>query len=375
MIKSSSAGRFDSMQKRKMIHSRNGVFMKKCLGFRMKKGITVILVFCLILTFTACGKDENKGESGLSAVNPGITNNDGSSSDVQNGSEDGNRVGSDGGYFSEEYGEYFVGGVTYKLDAATKTATATGVYEMEGTEIAMPDVIDYEGTAYKVTGAAESLLAYQEKLTVVKLPAGLTEIPASMFYGCESLSKIVIPDSVTVIGDNAFTQCFSLTEVTLSANLEKIGAEAFFGCEMLKKVVLPDSVKELGAAAFYDCSLLTSVTLSKNLKAVPDEAFGNCVCLKEVVIPEGIKEIGFEVFWGCSALKSIVIPNSVAVIGGRCFYDCTALQSVTLSASLAEIDREMFAFCDSLKIINVPSSLEEDVNEIFALEEIEIIAR
>ena len=214
----------------------------------MKKRLVLLMSLCLLLALTACGKDKNKeNNSGLTAVNPGTE---------ISAEEDGSSAGSEDGYFSGEYGEYFVGGITYTLDAATKTAAATGVYSLENTDVVMPDVIAYEGTEYKVTSAAESLLAYQESLTGVKLAAGLTEIPASMFYGCENLTKVVIPEGVKVIGDNAFTQCFSLMEITLPNGLEKIGEEAFFACEMLQKVVLPDSVKEVGNAAFYDCSLL-----------------------------------------------------------------------------------------------------------------------
>lgn len=346
---------------------------------KMKKRIVLLLSLCLLLALTACGKDDNKeNNSGLTAVNPGVENSAGN--DVSQGGSTGNEdasqdVESEDGYFSDEYGEYFVGGITYKLDAATKTAAATGVYTLDGSDIVMPDVIAYNGVDYKVTSAAESLLAYQEGLTSVKLASGLTEIPASMFYGCENLMKVVIPEGVKGIGDNAFTQCFSLIDITLPNGLEKIGEEAFFGCEMLQKVVLPESVKELGNAAFYECSLLTSVTLSKNLKTVPDEAFGNCVCLKEIIIPEGVKEIGFEVFWGCSAMKSIVIPDTVVLIGSRCFYDCAALQEVTLSANLAEVDREMFAYCESLKTILTPESLAEDLTELFAMDEVEIVTR
>ena len=350
--------------------------MKKRLGFRTKKILSWMMAGCLLLALAACGKEDTQGDSGLTAVVPGIENN--GNEDSQGGavSEDAEGL-PDGeeGYFSEEYGEYFLGGLTYKLDAATKTAQATGLSSLENTEVVMPDVISYDGCEYKVTGVAESLFAYQANLTGVKLAAGLTEIPASMFYGCEKLVNVTIPDGVKKIGDNAFTQCFSLNSMELPASLESIGAEAFFGCEMLQQMVLPDSVSEIGNAAFYDCSLLRSVTLSKNLKAIPDEAFGNCVCLKEITIPDGVKEIGFEVFWGCSALNTVVIPDSVALIGSRCFYDCAGLQEVTLPMALTEADREMFAYCEALQTIHAPENLCEELNEMFALDEVEIVAR
>lgn len=350
--------------------------MKKRLGFRTKKIVSLMMAGCLLLALAACGKDDTQGDSGLTAVDPGIGSTGNESSQGGAVSEDAEGLSdSDEGYFSEEYGEYFIGGITYKLDAAAKTASATGVYSLENTDVVMPDAIAYDGSEYKVTGAAESLFAYQTGLVSVQLAVGLTEIPASMFYGCEKLVNVTMPDGVKKIGDNAFTQCFSLNSIELPDSLESIGAEAFFGCEMLQQIVVPDSVSEIGNAAFYDCALLGSVTLSKNLKAIPDEAFGNCVCLKEIIIPDGVKEIGFEVFWGCSALKTVVIPDSVALIGSRCFYDCAGLQEVTLPVALSEVDREMFAYCEALGTIYAPESLCEELSAIFALDEVEIVAR
>ena len=173
--------------------------MKKILGFRVKKLLGLGMVLCLLLALTACGKEENKENNGLTEVNPGAENSAGDDvSQAGNAADDETSTGTENGdgYFSEEYGEYFVGGITYKLDAATKTAAATGVYTLESSDVVMPDAIAYNGVDYVVTSAAESLLAYQESLTGVKLASGLTEIPASMFYGCENLTKVVIPEGV-----------------------------------------------------------------------------------------------------------------------------------------------------------------------------------
>lgn len=347
---------------------------KETIMKRKKICLTVLLIMC-VAAFCACGKGE-EGNSGLTALTPTGTETEKAPDASQIEKEDGWDVEAilAEGYYNKEYKEYFVGGISFALDAATKTARATGTYIADTTEYYMPDSIQHEDVIYPVTGAEEGVFTGGDA-TKIRLSHNLTEISEAMFYGCEALTELVIPEGVTVIGDNAFTTCSSLRTVTLPSTLSKIGSEAFFGCTSLQKLVLPEGVTEIGASAFYECSLLKEIIFPKSLKKIPDEALNNCVCLETVTIPEGVSQIGYEVFWGCTALKSITIPDSVVLMGTRMFYDCTALEEVTLPANLLEVDTEMFAFCESLKKVYASASVAELVQESMPMAEFEVVVK
>ncbi len=96
------------------------------------------------------------------------------------------------------------------------------------------------------------------------------------------LTSVVIPDSVTVIGNGAFLNCTSLLSVTLGEGVEYIAVGAFAGCTSLEKITIPDSVLAIGELAFYECNLLTSVTVGEGLFYIGDGAFFDCYALSTI---------------------------------------------------------------------------------------------
>ena len=103
-----------------------------------------------------------------------------------------------------------------------------------------------------------------------------------------------------------------------------------FQNDILKSIVIPDSVTSIGEMAFPGCYSLTSVTIGNSVTSIGSSAFYNCTSLASVTIPDSVTSIGSYAFWCCYSLTSITIPDSVTRIGSSAFYNCTALASVTI---------------------------------------------
>lgn len=140
-------------------------------------------------------------------------------------------------------------------------------------------------------------------------------------------TEVYIPNTVKMIGDNAFSGCSGLEKVTIPEGVTKIGSHAFWGCAGLTEVIIPDSVTEIGMSVFSDCTLLHRVAMSKNVTRIPDWAFQRCRHLESFEIPYGVKSIGNGAF-EYSGLKKITIPDTVESLGWGAF-NC-ALDSICI---------------------------------------------
>lgn len=241
------------------------------------------------------------------------------------------------------------------------------------------------------------------------------------------IKKIVMPDTVTYIGEYAFgdyNDSVPLEEIVLSKNLKSIGPSAFRRCYDLKSIDIPKSVTEVGYSAFSGCSSLENVSInseidltegvfssvpavnniyddwlynengsdffiwngwlygykgnSKNpvipsgVYGIDDYLFRNSD-ITGITIPEGVKYIGYGAFQNCTALKSVKLPNSLKKIGGEAFGDCTALSSVTFGSGLKSIEYEGFGHCEALKKVVLPEGLEKLDSAFYGCENLENI--
>lgn len=170
------------------------------------------------------------------------------------------------------------------------------------------------------------------------LPAGLTLVIRSAFFGCSSLESIEWNSDLQEIDDFSFYGCSSLKTVDLHAchHLIRIGASAFEGCAALEKVILPPHLTQLGEAAFSGCSALTSVGTRRcmELQEIGGHAFMDCTSLKVLYIPHTVMRIGISAFLGCTSLERAVIPDSTQKLGMYAFHKCSALKSLSLPDSL-----------------------------------------
>ena len=160
-------------------------------------------------------------------------------------------------------------------------------------------------------------------LSNIAIPDSVTAIGDSAFSGCSSLSNIVIPDSVTAIGDFAFSDCSSLPNIVIPNSVTRIGDYAFSFCSSLPNIVIPNSVTSIGDYAFEYCSSLSNIVIPDSVTDIGDYAFEYCSSLPNIVIPNSVTAIGDFAFSGCSSLSNIVIPDSVTAIGYGAFWGCS----------------------------------------------------
>lgn len=134
--------------------------------------------------------------------------------------------------------------------------------------------------------------------------------------------------TVTKIGMGAFNNVRNtLTEVTLPNTVEIIGFQAFFNCSNLTKVIIPEGVRKIGQNAFNGCSQLTSITIPSTIENM-NTAFSGNTALSHVTLTNGISEISYSAFEGCTGLTEVEIPSSVNKIRQDAFNGCTNLSDV-----------------------------------------------
>jgi len=188
-------------------------------------------------------------------------------------------------------------------------------------------------------------------LTNAYIPDSVIMIEMGAFGDCSNLTSINIPDSVEYLGYAAFGWCNNLASLTIGKGVITIGESAFRGCSSLTSVIIPNNVKYLQNQAFSDCIKLQSVVISNSVLNIGDYAFWQCNNLSNITIPEGVSSIGMQAFEGCSKLTHLIIPNSVSDIGQAAFSSCLELKSVIIGSGIKSISQYAFGCCPLLTAV------------------------
>ncbi len=219
----------------------------------------------------------------------------------------------------------------------------------------------------------------------VVIPDSVTSIGDHAFYGCSSLTSVTIPDSVADIGPGAFWDCSKLADVTVPNGLDWKSRLAFCATPWLEtqgdlliedgvvmayvghggEVVIPEGVTGIGDCAFATYYLPYSDFFHRDV-------IDGRKAVTRVSLPDSVTRIGYSAFHGCRSLTSINIPEGVRALTGSPggtsgpFSGCESLAHIELPSTLTYLGQSAFSGCSSLTDLVIPESVAEIGQEAFA---------
>lgn len=249
--------------------------------------------------------------------------------------------------------------------------------------ITIPSEAEIDGKIYKVTHI-EALGFHECQVTKIVIPSSVTSIGDGAFYNCYTLTRINIPSNVTSIGIGVFGGCCALKDITIPSSVTNIGDHAFGVCWELKDLTIPSSVTSIGDSAFYDCKNLDLVinNTERNV-TVGSNAFEGCKSVTWEIIPDkestGLK---FEVSGTTamvakgdySKLDTVFIPSKVKIDGNvytvtgivnNAFYNCKSLTYVKVSGGVTNMGVATFSGCENLETVELGDGIKKISNSLF----------
>ncbi len=193
------------------------------------------------------------------------------------------------------------------------------------TDIVIPD---------NVTTIEKNAFAECSGLTSIVIPAKVRSIGDRAFDECTSLESATLPDKISVIGVGVFHGCVNLKTFNWKYASEdrrcliRDGELIAFAPASLKEYAIPEGVTLIYKDVFSDCAALESISIPQTVTVIGNSAFARCTALKSITIPDSVTEISNAAFNGCTGLTCVTISKNVTAIGSSAFYTCPSLTDV-----------------------------------------------
>ena len=245
--------------------------------------------------------------------------------------------------------------------------TASGNYEQIHWSLSDDGLLTISGTG-PLPDSVQPWYGNRSEINRVVIESGITRIGSESFEFCP-ITDIIIPDTVTSIGNNAFYSCGQLATITLPKSVTSIENSIFTWCDSLSNISVDPQNPSF-------CSI-DGILFSKDLKtiyvypadkdsvyyAIPDGtetigygAFFRCTKLKRILVPETVNTIVDFAFAFCNSLEDVNIPSKVTAVTS-CSFEETALEELEISSSVTSIDSCAFYQCSKLTKLTIPNSV------------------
>lgn len=187
----------------------------------------------------------------------------------------------------------------------------------------------------------------------------------------ENLYGIILPDSITTIGDHGLVSAEKLSAITIPSGVTTIGTRAFYLCSNLEQI----NVNSMNNAYYSSNGVLynkaqttliqypssknnTGYSILSTVTSITKFSFYNCTNLTSITIPASVTEIGSSAFRNCTNLQSVNFRGNsqLQTIGQEAFYYCASLKSINISATVTSIDAWAFDGCTSLTIMRIEAT-------------------
>ena len=213
-------------------------------------------------------------------------------------------------------------------------------------KVTLPDGLTYLGS---------SAFEQCDSLVTAYIPGSVNNNIQYVFYGCDALASVTLGQGLTAVGRYCFAECPALSTVSFPSTMGDIGESAFANTG-LETLYLPDSVTILGDYAFSGCFRLESIRVPAGITEFGNQVFSYCSALQTVKLEEGLTTLGKSTFLYCKSLTGITLPQGLTTIEVYVFSE-TGLISIELPDGITSISKYAFERASQLQSIGWPASL------------------